>query len=224
MSLPLSTKQFEEMDKPVMIFGAGPLGQAALEIFTRNGVVTYGLLDDDESRHGVEMGEVSVLGSTDDDGYLKFIGHKAEAFIAEEERDVRKHLVEMLKERRKVMPVTAIHPKAEVATTVTMGHGNFINGNVVVGAGTTIGSHCILHSGAVVDHGAELGDFVSLGPGSTISTGAKIADDAFIGAGAVIVAGVEVAEGARVGAGSVVVANVKSGDTVFGNPAQVVSA
>ncbi|MEL6536643.1 MAG: NeuD/PglB/VioB family sugar acetyltransferase [Bacteroidota bacterium] len=210
------------MDKPVMIFGAGPLGQAALEIFTRNGVVTYGLLDDDEERHGQEIGEVTVMGRTDDDGYLKFIGHKAEAFIAEEEREVRKHLVEMLHERRKVQPVNAVHPTAEVATTASIGHGNFINARATVGASTNVGSHCLLHSASVVDHGATLGDFVAVGAGSIVSSGVTLADEVFVGAGAVIVSGVKVGKGARIGAGSVVVSEVKAGETVFGNPAQPV--
>ena len=206
-----------------MIFGAGPLGQAALEIFTRNGVVTYGLLDDDEERHGMEFGDVSVLGKPDDDGFLKFIGHKAEAFVAEEEVKVRKHLVEMLHERRKVQPVNAVHPMAEVATTASIGHGNFINARTLVGAGATLGSHCLLHSGCVVDHGAKLGDFVAVGAGSVVNSGAEIGDDVFIGSGAVIVSGVKVGKGARIGAGSVVVADVKAKQTVFGNPAQPIS-
>ena len=205
-----------------MIFGAGPLGEAALEIFTRNGVVTYGLLDEDEERHGEEMGEVTVLGSPDDDGYLKFIGHKAEAFIAEEEREVRKHLVEMLNERRKVMPVNAVHPTSEVATTATMGYGNFVNARVTVGSSVSIGSHCLLHSGSIVDHRAKVGDFVAIGAGSIINTGVTIEDDVFIGAGAVLVGGITIGKGARIGAGSVVIANVKAGETVFGNPAKAV--
>ena len=207
-----------------MIFGAGALGKAALEIFTRNGVVTYGLLDDDASTHGEEIGEVTVLGRTDDDGYLKFIGQKAEAFVAVEDRELRKHLVEMLKDRRKVMPVNAVHPTAEVATTAIIGNGNFINARAIVGSVATLGNHCVLHSGSVVDHGAKLDNFVQVGAGAVVNAGVQVGKDVFIGSGSILVSGIKVGKGARIGAGSVVVADVKAGDTVFGNPAQSVKA
>jgi acetyltransferase-like isoleucine patch superfamily enzyme len=39
-----------------------------------------------------------------------------------------------------------------------------------------------------------------------------------------IVSGVKIGKNARIGAGSVVIRDVKKGETVFGNPAQVVKA
>ena len=65
------------MDNPVMIFGAGFLGRAAKEIFEGNGNVVYGFLDDSKNLHSTEIDNAPVLGSTDDDGYLKLIGKKA---------------------------------------------------------------------------------------------------------------------------------------------------
>ena len=59
------------MINPVVIFGAKGLGKTALDIFKSNDVVVYCFLDDDVSLHGTEIEEVSVLGATDDDGYLK---------------------------------------------------------------------------------------------------------------------------------------------------------
>ena len=208
------------MRNPVMIFGANAMGRAAHEIFESNDIVVYGYLDDDKDLHGQELDEITVLGSTDDDGFLKYIGKKCEAFVAVDDNTYRKSLVELLNSKRKVMPVNAVHNIAYIAETAHVGHGNFINMGVRIGNKAKVSNHCILHTGAVVDYEAELGDFVQVGAGSIINTGVTVGNAAFIGSGVTIVAGVKVGEGARIGAGSVVIADVKSGETVFGNPAQ----
>ena len=208
------------MKNPVMIFGANALGRAAHEIFESHDIVVYGYLDDDKELHGQEIGEITVLGSTDDDGFLKYIDKKCEAFVAVDDNAYRKNLVELLNTRRKVMPVNAIHSAAYITETAHIGHGNFINIGVSIGNKAKISNHCILNTGAIVDHEAELGNFVQVGAGSVINTGVTVGDDTFIGSGTTVVAGIKIGEGARVGAGSVVIADVKSGETVFGNPAQ----
>ena len=208
------------MDKPVIILGAGGIGRAALEIFQDNNVVVYGFLDDDAKEHGKEIDTIPVLGSTDDDGYLKLIGKKCEAFVAADENTYRQSLVEMLHERRKMQPVNAVHKTAVIAKSAGIGHGNFINQQAKIGAGAEIGSHCILHSGALLDFNVKTGDFVQIGAGAVVGSGVKIEEGAFIGSGVTIVSGVTIGKKARIGAGSVVVADVKAKDTVFGNPAQ----
>jgi sugar O-acyltransferase (sialic acid O-acetyltransferase NeuD family) len=210
------------MENPVLIFGATGLGLVALDIFQRNNVVVYGLLDDNTSLHNTEIDQYLVLGSTDDDGFLKLIGKKCEAFVAVEERSLRRNLVEMLNERRHIMPVNAIHDTAVVSTLAEIGHGNLIAARAVVNVKASIGHHNLLQSGAIVDHGATIGDYVNIGAGSVIGSGVIVENDAFIGAGATLIAGVKIGQGASVGAGSVVVENVPAGGRVFGNPAQKV--
>ncbi|HAK80283.1 MAG TPA: acetyltransferase [Runella sp.] len=210
------------MENPVLIFGAKGLGLVALDIFQRNHVVVYGLLDDDASLHGSEIGEYSVLGNTDDDGFLKLIGKKCEAFVAIEERTIRRDLVEMLNERRHVMPVNAIHDTAVISALSEIGHGNLFAPRSVVNATAKVGSHSILQTGAIVEHGAEVGDFVNIGAGSVVGSNVTIENDAFIGSGVTIIAGVTVGQGASVGAGSVVVESIPAGGRVFGNPAKKV--
>ena len=204
----------------MLIFGAGSLGLTALDLFQRNNVVVYGLLDDDKTLHGTEFGDVSVLGETDDDGFLKFVGQKCEAFIAIADGRVRRRLVKMLNERRKVQPVNAIHDTAIVSAMATLGHGNLIAARVVVNPYAEVGQHCIIQSGSVIETRSKLGDYVHIGTGCLINSGVIIEEGAFIGTGVTIIAGVTIGKNARVGAGSVVVENVESGATVFGNPAK----
>ena len=210
------------MDNPVIIFGATALGQAALEIFESNDIVVYGFLDDDKEKHGTELNDISVLGRTDDDGYLKLIGKKCEGFIAVDDRELRKGLVELMLNRRKMMPVNAIHSNTEIAPSAHLAHGTFINSGVVIGSQARVGNHCLLHTNATVDYSAKLGDLVQVGAGSVVGSEAEIGDNVFIGSGVTIVPGIKVGKNARIGAGSVVIANVEEGKTVFGNPAKEV--
>lgn len=207
------------MDKPVIILGAKGIAQAALEIFNSNEVITFGFLEEDESMHGTEINDVSILGNPEDEGFLKLIGKKCEAFVAVDDNKYRQFLVKMLNDNRKVQPVNAIHKLSYISTNAAIGHGNFINARVTIGSAAQVGSHCILHSGAIIEHQAELSDFVQVGAGSFINSNVKIGKGAFIGSGVTIVSGVTIGKNARVGAGSVVISDVQDGETVFGNPA-----
>ncbi|MFN3803218.1 acetyltransferase [Belliella pelovolcani] len=207
------------MEKPVIILGAKGIAHPALEIFNSNNVVVYGFLDEDEKLHGQEINVVPVLGNPEDDGFLKLIGKKCEAFVAVDDNKYRQFLVKMLIERRKVQPINAIHERAYISTDAVIGHGNFVNGNVTVGAAATVGNHCIFNSGAIVDHGSKIGDFVQIGAGSIVNANVTIEEGAFVGSGVVLVSGITIGKNARIGAGSVVISDVKANDTVFGNPA-----
>jgi sugar O-acyltransferase (sialic acid O-acetyltransferase NeuD family) len=207
------------MQNPVIIFGANYLGRAAREIFESNQVEVYGFLDDNNALHNKEIDEVGVLGSTDDDGFLKLIGRKCEAFVAIDDNRLRKSAVKTLNEIRKTQPVNAIHQQSSISKRAEIGHGNFIDIGVTIAPGVKAGSHCIFHAKATIGVEAVIGSFVQVGAGTQINAGAIVEDEVFIGSGVIVISGVTIGKGARVGAGSVIVASVAAGDTVFGNPA-----
>lgn len=208
--------------KPVIIIGAKGFGKVALDIFKSNDVVVYGFLDEDTKLHGTEIDLVSVLGSPDDDGFLKLIGQKCDAFVAHDDNRYRKNIAEMLKDKRKVIPPNAIHYQSYIASSAEFGYGNLLNAGINVGVGVKIGSNNIISAQVTLDYEVELGDFVQIGAGCVIGAGSKIEEGAFIGTGVVIVSGITIGRNARIGAGSVVVESVPHGATVFGNPAKVV--
>lgn len=212
------------MENPVIIFGANYLGRIAKEIFESNEVVVYGFLDDNKSLHQTEIDDVVVLGSTDDDGFLKLIGKKCEAFVATDDNKLRKSIVEMLREIRHIQPVNATHRQAFLSPRTEIGHGNLFDIGFTAGPGSKIGSHCILHAKSHVGADSSLGDFVQVGAGTVINPNVIIEQDVFIGSGSTLVSGITIGKGARIGAGSVVVAAVKAGETVFGNPAAKISS
>jgi sugar O-acyltransferase (sialic acid O-acetyltransferase NeuD family) len=212
------------MENPVLILGANYLGRAAKEIFEGNNNVVYGFLDDNKKQHNSLIDNATVLGSTDDDGFLKLIGKKCDVFVAVDDNKLRKNLVKMVQDVRHVQPVNAIHKHAIIATSATLGYGNFIDVGVKAGAGVEIGNHTLIHANVVLGAEAIIKDFVQIGAGSIINPGVVVEEEAFVGSGVVIVSGLTIGKGARIGAGSVVIAPVKAGETVFGNPAEKVNA
>ncbi len=211
------------MDNPILIFGANSIGRLAKDIFESNDNMVYGFLDDDKSQHGKELDDAPVLGRTDDDGFLKLIGKKCEAFVATDDIRLKKSLIKMLLEVRKVQPVNAIHRLGLVSPRVVMGYGNLVDQGAVLSAGAELGHYTIVQAGAIVGAGATLADYVQIGARAVINDDVQVGEGAFIGSGAVVVAGVSIGKNARVGAGSVVIGNVAEGETVFGNPAKTVS-
>ncbi len=207
------------MENPVIILGANYVGRIAKEIFESNQVVVYGFLDDDQKLHNTDIDDVSVLGGTDDEGFLKLIGKKCEAFVAVDDNALRKNLVNMIQEVRYKQPVNAIHAGASVSVKADVGHGNLIDNGAIIAPGARVGSHCLINARSFIGVEAKVGDFVQVGSGTLINPGVTIENEVFIGSGVIIVSGVTIGKGARVGAGAVVIASVKSNETVFGNPA-----
>ncbi len=208
------------MENPVLIFGANALGKAVLDIFNRNNVLVYGFLDEDKTKIGTEINDVSVLGETDDDGFLKLIGNKCEAFVAIENKNKREDLIELLNERRKVQPVNAIHDKAIISEDAAIGHGNYVGAGAIINSFAVIENHCLIHASVTIEYEAVIKNLAQIGTGAIIGAAAIIEEGAFVGSGAIIVGGVTIGKNARVGVGSVVVENVPAKATVFGNPAK----
>ncbi|TAH29132.1 MAG: acetyltransferase [Cytophagales bacterium] len=208
---------------PVLIVGTDTIGKIALEIFKSNEIVVYGFLDEDKSKHEQEIDHIPVLGSPDDDGFLKLIGKKCDVFVASDDSKYKYKMIEMLSERRKVIPVNAIHSNNHLSSNLILGNGNLLNNGVSLGTFVEVGNHNIFHTNAIIEAETTIGNYVQIGAGSIIGTKVTIEDNVFIGTGVTVVAGVKIGAGARIGVGSVVVENVKANTTVFGNPAKPIA-
>lgn len=117
-------------------------------------------------------------------------------------------------------PVTLIDPTSTAASTVTWGHGAYVNAGVVIGSHASIGCFANINRSASVGHHTVIGISSHVGPGATLAGGITVGDGVFIGAGAVVLPHMTIGDGAVVGAGSVVTKNVEAGKVVVGSPAQ----
>jgi len=208
------------MEKPVIIIGAKGIAKVALDIFHNIDVLIYCLLDRDETIHNQEIQGISVLGSPLNDGYLKYIGQKCDVFVAIENNVDRYDMVEMILEKRKTVPVNAIHSKAYISPYAHLGHGNLFSTNSVVNAGSKVAGYCIVGASAVIDYDAEVDEYANIGAGAIINPGAKVGEQALIGSGAIVASGVKIGKKAQIAPGSLVIQDVPDGKTVFGVPAK----
>ncbi len=210
------------MENPIIILGANALGKTALDIFQLNDILIYCFLDEDESLHNQEIFEIAVMGSPSDDGFLKYIGKKCDAFVAATDAQERRQWVELLSKRRKVVPVNAIHPKAIVAQHAQVGEGNLVEAGVVLGTDTSVGNHTLIRANATLAAECRIADYVTIGANCSIGERVEIGEQTLIGAGAIVMPGVKIGSHAQVAPGSLVMQNVDDEQTVFGSPAKAV--
>lgn len=122
--------------------------------------------------------------------------------------------------KKKLKPLSLIHPTSFIDKTSFVGVGVQIMPNVVVHCHSKIGDFSILNTASVVEHECEIGSGVHVMGGACIAGRVKIGNYATIGTNATIFPDIEIAEGAFIGAGSVVKKNVKKNEIVVGNPAK----
>ncbi len=120
-----------------------------------------------------------------------------------------------------LMPVTAVHPTAVIASSVTLGKGVTIMATAVINADTYVGDNVIVNTGAIVEHDCTIEDHVHIAPGAVLSGGVQIGAQTLVGVGAVVRQGIKIGHHVLIGAGSVVVKDVADDQIVMGNPARL---
>ena len=206
---------------PVIIIGVNPFALEVAHIFQKNEVVVYGFLDDDIKKKDTMIGEIPVLGTTEDDSYWGLIGKSCSVFVALENPTERKKMIELIEEDRSTKPVHAIHPSAQIADVKSLAYGLFIGASSIISTEAKLGDHVIIGAGSIVETGATIESFAQIGAGSVIGKEAQIEKNAFIGIHSTIVGSVKIGKGATVGAGSVVIENIPASKRAFGNPAKI---
>lgn len=207
----------------------GATGQAKVlrECLASRGIALAALFDDTkglaspfpdvplyEGRDGFER----WLGATGDlsaIGFLVAIGG---------EHGARRVGIQRYLASRGLVPLTAVHASAFVASDATLGEGCQILPHAVVAVECRLGVACIVNTSASVDHEGRLGDGVHLAPGARLAGCVTVEDFAMIGTGAAVLPRVRIGTGAIVGAGAVVLRDVAPWTVVAGNPARPVGA
>ncbi|MHB2021061.1 MAG: acetyltransferase [Candidatus Xenobia bacterium] len=117
---------------------------------------------------------------------------------------------------------TAVHPRAIVHPSVTLGRGTVVMPGAIVNLDSRLGENCIVNTGATIDHDCRLGRDVNVAPGVHLAGAVEVEDGVLLGIGSVVIPGLRIGARARVGAGAVVVRHVAADATVVGVPARPV--
>lgn len=196
----------------ICIFGAGGHGKVVAEIAEGAGKEVYAFFDD----YPVEANQnaVPILSSI----YLTDAIIDKPFIIAVGSNEIRKDISKRL---RGYSFTSAIHPRAFVSRSATIGEGTVVMVNAIINAQASIGQHVIINSAAIVEHDCVIGDFVHISPSATLSGNVKVGKGTHIGAGATIKPCVKIGKWCSIGAGAVIVTDVPDGAVVVGNPGRI---
>ena len=121
-----------------------------------------------------------------------------------------------------LIPVTAIHPSAVIATNASIGEGNQLLINATIGSRVRTGKSVIVNTSASIDHECILEDGVHIGPGTTLAGCVHVGTCSFLGTGSVVLPRIKIGKHSIIGAGSIVTKDIPDNVIVYGNPAKVI--
>jgi sugar O-acyltransferase (sialic acid O-acetyltransferase NeuD family) len=200
---------------PVVIYGAGGHAKVVCDVLQCAGRVVLGFIDDDLKRQGTTALGLPVLGPSTS---LDPTQHAVALGIGD--NAVRSKVYDACVARG-LEVVTAIHPRAVVARSATLGAGTVVMALAVVNPDAMVGRGVIVNTAAVVEHDVVVGDFAHLSPNAAMGGAARLGARAHLGVGANVLPGVSVGEGSVVGAGAVVARDVPANVVAYGVPARV---
>jgi sugar O-acyltransferase (sialic acid O-acetyltransferase NeuD family) len=116
----------------------------------------------------------------------------------------------------------AIHPAAQIARGVRMGHGNVVMAGATINSNTAIGNFCIFNTNCSVDHDSVVADYVSFAPNSCAGGSVRVGTCTAVCLGANVVDRVEIGEHTVIGAGATVLHDQPPRVVAFGTPARKV--
>lgn len=199
----------------VRLYGAGGHAQVVADTLATEGRHVSVFYDDRASGHHPAARDVEV-------GVLRrpsrFPHDGPPVIVAVGDNRARADLVGLLRTEF----TTAVHARAVVSRSATIGAGTVVFAGAVVQPNTTVGEHVIINTSASVDHDNVIGDYAHISPQVALAGHVEIGVGTHIGAGAVVIPGVRVGRWCRVGAGAVVLRDVPDHSTVVGNPGRVI--
>lgn len=197
----------------VIVIGAGGHGKVIADIILQSGDEVVGFLDDHPTLGRTVLGR-PVLGTIAEAG--RYLAHGCEFVLAIGNNEIRRSLA-----RRLILPYyTAVHPRAIIASEVSLGVGTVVMAGAIVNPGAVIGRHCILNSGCIVEHDNQIADYVHICPGVALAGTVSVGEATQIGVGSTVRNNVSIAAGCQLGAGTVVVKDIAKAGVYVGAPAR----
>jgi sugar O-acyltransferase (sialic acid O-acetyltransferase NeuD family) len=209
------------MPKRIVIVCAGGHGAVVADILQRAhdagaDAVPIGFVDDTPELLGTAVLGLDVLGPV---ASLGGIARDA-VIVALGDNEARRAVTEQLLAAGERL-ATAIHPRACIAPSATIGEGSVIAMGAAVSARVTIGRGVIVNTNASVDHDTVVGDFAHISAGATVGGSVRIGSETLIALGASVVSGTTVGARTIIGSGAVALADIPDDVVAFGVPARI---
>src|SRR4051812_23205617 len=192
----------------IIIVCAGGQGAIVADILQRArdagaDALAIGFVDDTPELAGTAVLGVDVLGPI---ASLSGIAHDA-VIVALGDNEARRAMTERLLAAGERL-ATAIHPRACVAPSASVGEGSMISAGAVISPRANIGRGVIINTNASVDHDTVVEDFAHVSSGATVGARCRIGAESLIGLGASVLSGAIVGARTVIGSGAAVVAEI----------------
>ncbi len=206
----------------VIIIGTNEEAKTATEYLLEKQAVIYGYLSEKEKPEVSEILDIPVLGFYEDKTYLDLLKKPdIQYFIAVKDASKRLEVSQKIFKSCKKHPISVIHPTTYIAKSASLANGVLIgpfcsiSENVSIEADTFIGSHVSIGANTQINRSCDIQSGVIIGQNVVMDK------NVYIGLNATIHQGIKIDEGVVVMSGSVVFQSVKKGNSVMGNPAQI---
>lgn len=203
------------MSGTLLIVGSGGHAKVVIATARAAGYRPIAVLDDDQSRQGMTLLGVPVLGSSCE---LERSEHPAVVAIGDNQS--RQRIVE---QHPNVTWATLVHPRAFVDGSAALGVGTVVFAGAVIQPDVRVGHHVIINTSASVDHDCDIQDFAQVAPGAHLGGTVTLGRGSFVGIGSTLHQGAELGPGAILGGGAFLKGSVPAGMTAVGVPARVLS-
>jgi sugar O-acyltransferase (sialic acid O-acetyltransferase NeuD family) len=202
---------------PVVVLGAGGHGKVVADILMAMGRPPLGFLDTNKPVGTLVLG-LPVLG---DEDWLAT--NRAAAALGIGDNATRERLAAGVLERGASL-ISAIHPRAVVASSAKIADGVVIAALAVVNPDATIERGVIVNTGAIVEHDCVIGAFAHLATNATTGGGCNVGGLTLLGSGATMLPYTRVGDRSVIGSHALVSRDIPSQSLARGVPARVARA
>lgn len=203
----------------IVIVGGGAGARFTADILRAAGQGVKGFLDD-KLAAGTKVNDAPVLGAfslLDDASFVR----DREFILAFADFANRLKIAEKIHEFSGRL-TNAIHPKAEVSPSASIGKNVIVNAFSLIHPGAVIGDLVLIEGHCSIGVDNRIGNNVLFATGIMLNGSVVIEDDVFLGSGAIVIPGKRVGKGALIGAGATVVSDIPPNTVAVGTPARVV--